>query len=67
MRQTVNTKMNIPKTEHPLYIVINNSILIYQVERYDEQQNIAGLILFKNLTDFKENNPLKKIDVAEWQ
>jgi hypothetical protein len=67
MRQTVNTKMNIPKTEHPLYIVINNSILIYQVERYDEQKNIAGLILFKNLTDFKENNPLKKIDVAEWQ
>ncbi len=67
MRQTVNTKMNIPKTEHALYIVINNSILIYQVERYDEQKNIAGLILFKNLTDFKENNPLKKIDVAEWQ
>ncbi len=59
--------MNISKTEQPLYIVIDNSMLIYQVERYDEQKNIAGLILYKNLTDFIEENPLKKIDVAEWQ
>ncbi len=59
--------MNTSKTELPLYIVIDNSMLIYQVEQYDEQKNIAGLILYKNLTDFIENNPLKKIDVAEWQ
>ncbi len=59
--------MNTSKTELPLYIVIDNSMLIYQVEQYDEQKNIAGFILYKNLTDFIENNPLKKIDVAEWQ
>ncbi len=59
--------MALKKDEQPLYIVINNSMLIYRVERYDEQKNIAGLILYKNLTDFTENNPLKKIDVAEWQ
>lgn len=55
------------KDEQPLYIVIDNSMLIYRIERYDAQKNIAGLILYKNLTDFIENNPLKKIDVAEWQ
>jgi uncharacterized protein YpiB (UPF0302 family) len=59
--------MNTLKPELTLYIVIDNSMLIYQVEQYDEQKNIAGLILYKNLTDFIENNPLKKIDVAEWQ
>ncbi len=67
MKQKVNIKMNTSKTEQPLYIVIDNSMLIYRVERYDEQKNIAGLILYKNLTDFIKNNPLKKIDVAEWQ
>jgi len=55
------------KDEQPMYIVIDNSMLIYRVERYDKQKNIAGLILYKNLNDFIENNPLKKIGVAEWQ
>lgn len=55
------------KDGQPLYIVIDNSMLIYQIERYDEQKNIAGLILYKNLKDFIEENPLKKIDVADWQ
>ncbi len=54
-RQKVSIKMNTSKTELPLYIVIDNSMLIYQVEQYDEQKNIAGLILYKNLTDFIEN------------
>lgn len=65
MRRVAN--MESKESEQPLYIVIDNSMLIYKVERYDEQKNIAGLILYKNLTDFIENNPLKKIDVAEWQ
>ncbi len=59
--------MTSKKDEQPLYIVIDNSMLIYRIERYDEQKNIAGLTLYKNLKDFTEGNPLKKIDVAEWQ
>ena len=66
MRQGVKMDST-KKDEEPLYLVIENSMLIYRVERYDKQKNIAGLILYKNLTDFIENNPLKKIDVAEWQ
>jgi hypothetical protein len=50
MRQ--NEKMELKESEQPLYIVIDNSMLIYRIERYDEQKNIAGLILYKNLTDF---------------
>ncbi len=59
--------MKSKESEQPLYIAIGNSMLIYRIERYDEQKNIAGLILYKNLTDFINDSPLKKIDVAEWQ
>ncbi len=59
--------MKSKENEQPLYIVVENSMMIYRLERYDAQKNIAGLILYKNLNDFIENNPLKKIDVAEWQ
>lgn len=65
MRRVAN--MESKESEQPLYIVIDNSMLIYRVEQYDVEKNIAGLILYKNLKDFTEDNPLKKIDVAEWQ
>lgn len=57
--------MKLTKSKTPMYIVIDNSMFIYQIEKYSEKKNTAGLILFKNLTDFKENRPLKKIDVAD--
>lgn len=61
MRQEQNTE------NQPLYIVIDNSMFIYRLERYDEKKNIAGLTLYKNLADFTNDSPLKRIDVTEWQ
>ena len=52
--------------KEPEYIVIENSILIYEIESFDKDKNKASLILYKNLEDFRESNSLKRIDVSNW-
>lgn len=51
----------------PLYIVIDDKMLIYRLNRINKAANSAYLTLYKNLSDFHSDDPLKAIEVVEWQ